>query len=200
MIAYLHGTVLEQQPPMLVLNVAGVGYEIEMPLGDFNQLPERGGQLELFIHMVVREDAQLLFGFRQRNQRELFRSLIKISGVGPKVALAVLSTLSPAELVQCANQQDVAMLSRVPGIGTKTAQRILVELKDKLADQMVVTDDASIKHQSDSKGEAVLALEALGFKRQQVIRVVNSLDGSLSSEDLIRLALRELSGRVLERS
>ena len=133
MIAWLSGTVMSKQPPFLVLNVNGVGYELEAPLSTFYDLPSENESVSLHVHMVVREDAQLLFAFASLSERDLFRSLIKVNGVGPKVALAILSTLSARELMQCMANDDVAQLCRVPGIGKKTAQRLVVEMKDKLA-------------------------------------------------------------------
>ena len=125
MISWLSGVLLEKQAPSLILNVNGVGYQLEAPMTTFYDLPEEGEPTILFVHMVVREDAQLLFGFSSKQQRDLFRSLIKVSGVGPKVALAVLSTLSPQELLQSMADEDVAQLCKVPGIGKKTAQLLV---------------------------------------------------------------------------
>ena len=132
MIAWLKGQLLEKQPPSILLNVNGVGYELEAPMSTFYELPEVGQEVILFVHMVVREDAQLLFAFANKQQRELFRSLIRVNGVGPKVALAILSTLTAQELLSCMINEDVTQLCKVPGIGKKTAQRLVVEMKDRL--------------------------------------------------------------------
>jgi len=132
MIAWLKGQLLEKQAPTILLDVNGVGYELEAPMSTFYELPSVGEQVVVFVHMVVREDAQLLFGFASKQQRELFRSLIRVNGVGPKVALAILSTLSAQELLTCMLNEDVTQLCKVPGIGKKTAQRLVVEMKDRL--------------------------------------------------------------------
>lgn len=200
MIAWLQGVLLEKQAPALLLNVNGVGYELEAPMTTFYDLPAEGEQATLFVHMVVREDAQLLFGFSSRQQRELFRSLVKVNGVGPKVALAVLSTLSAQELLQCMADEDFNLLCKVPGIGKKTAQRLVVEMKDRLEKEF---GDVALEQRtqggaaSNAKNDAIEALVSLGYRSADAGRVVKSLDSELSSEDLIRQALRTLSGNVL---
>jgi len=199
MIAWLKGELLEKQAPGLVLNVNGVGYELEAPMSTFYDLPEVGAQATVFVHMVVREDAQLLFGFTSKQQREMFRSLIRVNGVGPKVALAVLSTLSAQELLQCMANEDVTQLCRVPGIGKKTAQRLVVEMKDRLEKEFgdVALEVSAGESSSNNSRDAIDALVALGYKNVEASRVVKSLDSSISSEELIRQALRVLSGNVL---
>lgn len=199
MIAWLKGELLEKQAPGLVINVNGVGYELEAPMSTFYDLPEVGAQATVFVHMVVREDAQLLFGFTSKQQREMFRSLIRVNGVGPKVALAVLSTLSAQELLQCMANEDVTQLCRVPGIGKKTAQRLVVEMKDRLEKEFgdVSLEVSAGESSSNNARDAIDALVALGYKNAEASRVVKSLDSSLSSEELIRQALRVLSGNVL---
>jgi len=199
MIAWLKGELLEKQAPGLVLNVNGVGYELEAPMSTFYDLPEVGAQATVFVHMVVREDAQLLFGFTSKQQREMFRSLIRVNGVGPKVALAVLSTLSAQELLQCMANEDVTQLCRVPGIGKKTAQRLVVEMKDRLEKEFgdVALEVSAGESSSNNSRDAIDALVALGYKNAEASRVVKSLDSSISSEELIRQALRVLSGNVL---
>ena len=196
MIAWLEGTVIERQAPWILLNVNGVGYELEAPLSVFYDLPAVGSKAQLFAHMVVREDAQLLYGFSERRQRDVFRMLIKMNGIGPKVALAVLSTLSLEELAACAANQDVAVLTKVPGIGQKTALRLLVELQDRLE-----RDFADLSGGGSSAGnqssDAVSALVALGYKSAEATKVVRQLGADLTSEELIRQALRILSGNVL---
>lgn len=200
MIAWLKGELLEKQAPSLLLNVNGVGYELEAPMTTFYDLPAEGEIATLFVHMVVREDAQLLFGFSSRQQRELFRSLIKVNGVGPKVALAVLSTLSAQELLQCMADEDYAQLCKVPGIGKKTAQRLVVEMKDRLEKEF---GDVALEERAQGGGanslrnDAIEALVSLGYRPADASRVVKSLAKDLSSEDLIRQALRTLSGNVL---
>jgi len=199
MIAWLSGVLMNKLPPMILLNVNGVGYELEAPLSTFYELPAVNEQLSLYVHMVVREDAQLLFGFSSQQQRDLFRSLIKVNGVGPKVALAVLSTMSAQELLQCMAQEDYAQLTKVPGIGKKTAQRLVVEMKDRLEKEFadVALEAASADRPSDNRQDAIAALESLGFKSADASRVVRGLANDLSSEELIRQALRTLSGKVL---
>jgi len=200
MIAWLQGTLLEKRLPTLVLNVNGVGYEVEVPMSALADLPEIGHTVTLFIHMVVREDAQLLFGFTSQQQRDLFRSLIKVNGVGPKVALAVLSTLSGEELMSAMATEDVTQLCKVPGIGKKTALRLVVEMKDRLekefgelASGVSTSNEGVVNEQQD----AIAALVALGYKPNEAGRVVKSLAADLSGEEMIRQALRILSGKVL---
>ena len=199
MIAWLKGELLEKQAPSLLLNVNGVGYELEAPMSTFYELPEVGAVATVFVHMVVREDAQLLFGFASRQQREMFRSLIRVNGVGPKVALAMLSTLSAQELMQCLVNEDVTQLCRVPGIGKKTAQRLVVEMKDRLEKEFgdVPLEVSTGESSHNNARDAIDALVALGYKNTEAARVVKSQDGALSSEELIRQALRSLSGNVL---
>jgi len=199
MIAWLEGVLLEKQPPNLLLNVNGVGYQIEAPLSTFYELPAVNKVHKIHVHMVVREDAQLLYGFSDRQQRELFRSLIKVNGVGPKVALAILSTLSVGELVQCMEQEDEAQLTRVPGIGKKTAQRLIVEMKDRLTQEFAdATEKTSASPRTtSSRQDAISALESLGYRASDASRVVRALDDDLTSEELIRSALKTLSGKVL---
>lgn len=198
MIAYLRGRLLEKQPPAMVVEVNGVGYELEAPMTTFYDLPETGGEAVLHVHMVVREDAQKLYGFSRRPQRELFRSLLKVSGVGPRVALAILSTLSAEEFLSCMASEDVARLTHVPGIGQKTAQRLLVELRDRVLKE---TDDAILQSARpepsgpDPVKDAVSALIALGYKPAQASRAVSQVgEKADGSEEIIRQALRLLAG------
>lgn len=199
MIAWLQGVLLEKQAPLLVLNVNGIGYELEAPLSAFYELPAVGEIATLHVHMVVREDAQLLYAFATQQQRDVFRSLIKVNGVGPKVALAVLSTLSLQELMQCMADDDFNLLCKVPGIGKKTAQRLIVELKDRLEKSFgdVVDVSSSAPSSNTDRHDAIAALESLGYKNNDATRVIRALPAELSSEDLIREALKVLSGRVL---
>jgi len=200
MIAWLQGELLNKQPPTILLNVNGVGYELEAPMATFYELPGVGEKTTLFVHMVVREDAQLLFAFSTEQQRELFRSLIRVNGVGPKVALAVLSTLSPQELLQCMHDDDVAALTKVPGIGKKTAQRLLVEMKDRLEKEfadVALEASSSAASKNNDRQDAISALVSLGYKNSDASRVVRGLGNDLSSEEIIRQALRALSGNVL---
>ena len=199
MIAWLKGELLEKRPPLLLINVNGVGYEVEAPVTALADLPGVGEMVTLFIHMVVREDAQLLFGFSSKQQRDLFRSLIKVNGVGPKVALAVLSTLSAAELVSAMAHDDITQLCKVPGIGKKTAQRLVVEMKDRLEKEFgdIATHETAGTPVQNDRQDAIAALLALGYKSSEAERVVKSLPAELTGEEMIRQALRTLSGKVL---
>ncbi len=134
MIGQVHGILLEKQPPQLVVNVNGLGYEIDAPMSTFYQLPDVGLAVKLFTHFVVREDAQQLYGFYTREERSLFRTLLKVNGVGPRMALTILSSVSPDEFVRCVLDNDTASLVRLPGIGKKTAERLVIEMRDKLSD------------------------------------------------------------------
>ena len=201
MIGWLQGIVLEKQAPTVLLNVGGVGYELEAPLSAFYELPAVDEVTILYVHMVVREDAQLLYGFTTQQQRDVFRSLIKVNGVGPKVALAVLSTLSLQELMQCMADENDALLCKVPGIGKKTAQRLIVEMKDRIekafSDVAMNVSATASSTANNARQDAIAALESLGYKNNDATRVVRALPDELSSEDLIRQGLKALSGRVL---
>lgn len=195
MIGRLHGTLLHKSAPTLLLDVNGVGYEVEAPMSTFYELPAVGEIVTLHTHLVVRDDAHLLYGFVREGQRRLFRSLIKVNGVGPRVALAILSGLPDQELLRCIATEDVARLTRVPGIGRKTAERLVVELRDSLAAEpgaapgVSVVTDGSL----DPVGEAVQALQALGYKPNEALRAVRGIDAEgLSSEDIIRQALQAM--------
>lgn len=200
MIGFLRGILLDKQPPFVTLDVNGVGYELEVPMSTLFQLPETGKQLELHTHLVVREDAQLLFGFYSRKDRQMFRELIRLNGVGPKLALALMSGMSGDELIACVHAEDTARLMKVPGVGKKTAERLLVELKGKFKDWDVPagvtlpTADATTTHYSTSaEQDAVSALVSLGFKPAEASKAVRAVFAEdLRSEELIRLALRGL--------
>ena len=201
MIGQLHGILLSKQPPALMLNVQGVGYELEAPMTTFYDLPQEGSELMLHTHLVVREDAQLLFGFSTENQRNLFRHLLKISGIGPRVGLAILSGLSVTEFRLCINCEDVVRLTRVPGIGRKTAERVILELRGKQLPGMSGDEDAIVAGGSDDvRADAISALTALGYRAKDAEKVIGQLaDQSdaaekLSSESLIRQALQTMSG------
>lgn len=198
MIGRLVGELIQKKPPQLLLDVNGVGYEIEASMTTFYELPEVGQRVVLLTHMVVREDAQLLYGFATEAERILFRHLIKINGVGAKLALTILSGMSGAELARCVHENNVAALVKLPGIGKKTAERLIIELRDKLKD---VTPSSAIVSAGDNPvmgeslinpvEEAVSALIALGYKPQEASKMVRGLDNAeLSSEDIIRRALQ----------
>ena len=210
MIGRLQGELIEKHPPQLVIDVRGVGYEVEASMNTFYRLPECGNQVTLFTHFVVREDAQLLYGFIDREERSLFRTLIKANGVGPKLAITILSGISTQEFVRCVNDEDTATLIRLPGVGKKTAERLIVEMKDKikalgLADHGefqlssgVGSDSPAEMVVTDSRAEAESALVALGYKPVQASKAIAQADKLLgsgaSSEDLIRHALRSMVG------
>ncbi|HAY45868.1 MAG TPA: Holliday junction branch migration protein RuvA [Gammaproteobacteria bacterium] len=197
MIAWLSGKLLNKRPPSIVLDVNGVGYELDAPLNVFYELPDLGAEVSLFVHMVVREDAQNLYGFMNVKQRDLFRSLIKVSGIGPKVGLAILSSLTADDLLACVAHEDVATLVAVPGIGKKTAQRLLVELKDKLAKEFgsIAPDTASdgtVGAVSEER-DAIAALIALGYKPADASAAVRGVaEMGMTSEVMIRAALKNI--------
>lgn len=197
MIGRLRGTLAEKQPPHLLLDVGGVGYEVEVPMTTLYRLPAQGEVVTLHTHLVVREDAHLLYGFGEKRERELFRELIRLNGVGPKLALALMSSLEVDELVRCVQAQDTAALVKVPGVGKKTAERLLVELKDRFKAwenlpaiaPLVLPNQASVA--ASAGADAVSALVSLGFKPQEASRAVAAVEGEdLSSEELIRRALK----------
>lgn len=210
MIGRLKGELIEKLPPQLVIDVNGVGYEVEASMNTFYRLPETGKQLTLFTHFVVREDAQLLYGFYDREERSLFRTLIKANGVGPKLAITILSGISTSEFVRCVNDGDTASLVKLPGVGKKTAERLIVEMKDKIkalglesSDEFQLSaadgpDMAAFESVSDSRAEAESALIALGYKPVQATKSIDqahkSLGAGASCEELIRVALRSMVG------
>jgi Holliday junction DNA helicase RuvA len=191
MIGRLTGTLLEKMPPQVLLDVGGVGYEIDVPMSSFYNLPAVGERVTLVTHFVVREDAQQLYGFLSLKERVAFRELIRISGVGPKLALSVLSGMSADELAQCIVMQDAGQLTRVPGIGKKTAERLLLELKGRLADALPqvggVSVGAGVTH------DALGALLALGYSDKEALPALKQLSEGLSLEESIRQALKLLA-------
>lgn len=194
MIGRLMGTLLEKHPPQVLLDVAGVGYEIDVPMSSFYNLPAIGERVTLVTHFVVREDVQQLFGFLSQKERTAFRELIRISGVGPKLALSVLSGMSADDLAQCVVMQDAAQLTRVPGIGKKTAERLLLELKGRLADALPqaggVAVSARVTH------DALGALLALGYSEKEALPAVKQLPEGLSLEEAIRQTLKLLARKA----
>jgi Holliday junction DNA helicase RuvA len=197
-IGRLRGTLAEKQPPHLLLDVNGIGYELEVPMTTLYRLPAVGEPLTLHTHQVVREDAHLLYGFFEKRERELFRELIRLNGVGPKLALALMSGLEVDELVRCVQAQDTAALVKVPGVGKKTAERLLVELKDRFkawesipSIAPLVVEPQLAQAVSSAENDAVSALISLGYKPQEASRAVAAVkEEGMSSEDLIRRALR----------
>lgn len=194
MIGFLRGLVVAKKPPSLLLDVRGVGYEIDAPMSTFYKLPDIGEEVTLYTHLAIREDAHNLFGFLSEAERALFRSLIRVSGVGAKLALAILSGLSAEEFHRCVEAQDTARLVRLPGVGKKTAERLIIEMRDRLPELPLVNlpGAGSLSIPSPSPvDDAVSALIALGFKPQDAHSLVRKVqvDGK-SSEEIIRLALQ----------
>lgn len=200
MIGRISGTLIERTPPNVLIDVSGVGYEIQIPMSCFYSLPEQGESVVLHTHFVVREDAQLLFGFTDKISRELFRELIKANGVGPKLGLTILSGMSASQVLTCVQQSDISSLVTLPGVGKKTAERLVVELKDRLAKFAKSTDvpmpdtahgDLPLNTENNAKQEAIEALTALGYKPAQAEKMVKLVAKPEStSEVLIRDALK----------
>lgn len=196
MIGFLRGILISKSPPQLLLDVHGVGYEVEAPMTTFYDLPALGAEIKLHTHLVVREDAHILFGFASETERLLFRSLIKVNGVGPKLALTVLSGQSVSDFYRCIHNNDIKSLVRLPGVGQKTAERLMIEMRDRLPDielNSQVTEHSQPQQNlaSSAKQEAITALCALGYKPQDAQRMVQAFDvADKSCEDIIRLALR----------
>lgn len=195
MIGWLKGRVVDkQQPGKLVIDVQGVGYDVETSLQTFFQIEALTGEIALHVHTVVREDALLLYGFFDKEERALFRALIKVNGVGPKMAIAILSSITPEAFVQCIHQQNTTLLTRLPGIGKKTAERLVVEMKDSIEKLSGASGQMPLYTQSGERDEAIRALEALGYKPHEAAKVVHKLDdGSKTCEQFIRQALQVLS-------
>jgi Holliday junction DNA helicase RuvA len=193
-IGHLRGRLAAKHPPQLVVDVGGVGYELEAPMSTFYSLPATGAEVQLHTHLVVREDAHVLYGFGTERERSLFRELIKVSGVGPRIALAILSGVSVDEFQRCVDGQDVAALVRVPGIGRKTAERLVIEMRDRLKGLTGATTSAAPGAAGAAAGaqaEAFAALVALGYRPNEVTRLLQKVDPSVTStEELIRHALR----------
>ena len=189
MIGRLTGTLLEKNPPQVLLDVGGVGYEVDVPMSTFYNLPANGEQLSLLTHFVVREDGQFLYGFTTHEERYAFRQLIKISGIGARMALAVLSGLSVGDLAQAIARQESGRLVKVPGIGKKTAERLLLELKGKLADALPPSGAVA----PDSQHDILNALLALGYNDREAAAAMKPLAAGVSTSDGIRQALKHLS-------
>lgn len=204
MIGRLRGTLIEKQPPEILLDVCGVGYEVQLPMTSFYELPLVGDEITLFTHFVVREDAQLLYGFIDKRSRSLFRELLKANGVGPKLALAILSGMSASQFVQAVEREEIGNLIKLPGVGKKTAERLVVEMKDRLKGwsegalftpytDAVSVSDANTMEPSGIEGEAISALLALGYKPQQAsMAVARVYKEDMKVEAVIREALRSM--------
>lgn len=190
MIGRLSGILLEKTPPLVLIDCNGVGYEVEVPMSTFYNLPELGAKVSLLTHFVVREDAQLLYGFGSEQEKHTFRQLLKVNGIGAKSALSILSGVSIEELVQAVSMQEVGMLTRIPGIGKKTAERLLLELKDKFG----AAGAAAVGNQPTSATHDVLnALIALGYNEREALQAVKQLSADASVTDGIKQALKLLS-------
>ena len=189
MIGRLTGTLAEKNPPQLLIDLNGVGYEVDVPMSTFFNLPGLGERVVLLTHFVVREDAQVLYGFLTHEERATFRQLVKISGVGPRTALSILSGLSVNELAQAVSLQETGRLVKVPGIGKKTAERLLLELKGKLADAIA----AAAAVQGDAQGDILQALVALGYSDREAAAALKALPAGVGVSEGIKLALKALA-------
>jgi holliday junction DNA helicase RuvA len=194
MIGFLRGRLAVKQPPTLTVDVNGVGYEMEAPMSTFYGLPAAGESVALFTHLVVREDAHILYAFGTDGERRLFRGLLKVSGVGPKIALGILSGASVDDFLRTIEAEDVAMLTRIPGIGRKTAERVIIEMRDsvkKLSVPSMAGGPAGADTAMSPQSEAFSALVALGYKPPEVTRLLKAVDEpGLTTTEIIRRALR----------
>jgi Holliday junction DNA helicase RuvA len=189
-IGLLRGRILGKQPPQLLIDVNGVGYEVDVPMTAFYNLPAVGAEVTLFTHLAVREDAHTLYGFLQLSDRDLFRNLLRVNGVGARLALGILSGMEAAQFIACVHAEDATALVRLPGIGKKTAERLIIELRDRLPAAGVA---AGVRPQRAASPveDAVSALVGLGYKPQEASRMVRAIDAAeLSSEEIIRHALQ----------
>ena len=207
MIGLLRGILLEKQPPEVLLDVSGVGYEIQLPMSSFYPLPDIGQEAIIYTHFVVREDAQLLYGFADKHERAMFRELIKVNGVGPKLALAILSGMSANQFVQCIHNDAVSTLVKLPGVGKKTAERLVVEMKDRLknwvgsdlltpeGDKMAFENPIETNFVvNNAKDEAISALISLGYKPATAEKVVaKNYQAEMDCETLIRMSLKSMA-------
>ncbi len=193
MIGFIRGRLVEKKPPLLLVDVAGIGYEIEVPLSTLYELPETGEEVALKTHLLVREDAHVLFGFASDAERGLFRSLLKISGVGARLAMAILSGTSVDGFVRCVEEKDTASLVKIPGVGKKTAERLVMEMRDRLNELGHIPGlGRSGSGPSEPADEAFGALVALGYKPAEVTRMIASVDSSdMDTENLIRQVLKQ---------
>lgn len=198
MIGRLRGTLLVKQAPQLLIDVNGIGYEVSAPMSTFYSLPEIGETITLHTHLVVREDAHTLYGFATENERAMFRALIKVNGVGAKLALTILSGISADDFILCVMDNDIAGLTRLPGVGKKTAERLIIEMRDKLKDWGAAATSESpnlaLVQPADAVADAVSALIALGYKPPEASKMVRVVDAKdLPSEEIIRQALQAVA-------
>jgi Holliday junction DNA helicase RuvA len=192
LIGFLRGTLALRQPPIIVLDVNGVGYELAAPMSTFYELPAVGDELTLLTHLLVREDAQVLYGFISEEERLLFRNLLRVTGIGAKIALAILSGISADGFAHCVRAEDTATLIKVPGIGRKTAERLIVEMRDRIDSASAGAGaTAALTTTGKPAGEAYGALVALGYKPAETTRLLKGIDtDGLNAEQIIRLALK----------
>lgn len=192
MIGSLRGRIAAKAPPQLLIEVGGVGYELEAPMSTFYGLPGVGEEVRLLTHLVVREDAQILYGFATAAERHLFRNLLKVSGVGPKIALAILSGTTVEGFASCVTTNDVSSLTKIPGVGRKTAERLVIEMRDRLSAEETGLPAIAATTTAGAEGEAFSALVALGYKPAEATRLIKAVAGAgeVETEELIRRALQ----------
>jgi Holliday junction DNA helicase RuvA len=202
MIGFLRGRLTAKHPPQLLVDVGGVGYELEAPMSTFYGLPATGAEVSLFTHLVVREDAHILFAFGTERERKLFRELLKVSNVGPKLALALLSGMNVESFLACIEAQDVDTLVRIPGVGRKTAERLVVEMRDRIKGFGAIpglvstSGGAAAETTAGPQSEAFSALVSLGYKPPEVVRLLKSVDSSVqTTEEIIRKALQAAAAK-----
>jgi Holliday junction DNA helicase RuvA len=194
MIGSLRGQLMSKQAAQIIIECQGVGYEVETPMSTFLDLPSVGDELFLHTHLLVREDAQILYGFGSLEERALFRMLLKISGVGAKMGLAILSTMSVADFQRCVEYEDAATLVKIPGVGKKTAERLIIEMRDKIEMAPAAPGTRKVTVEASPRSEAVDALVALGYKVGEVNKLIGAMDvDGRSAEDIIRQALRQVA-------
>lgn len=193
MIGTLRGCLTIKQAPQIVVECAGVGYEVETPMSTFLELPKTGTDVFLYAHLLVREDAQILYGFLSDDERVMFRTLLKVNRVGAKMALAILSAMSTNDFRRCVEFEDTSTLSKIPGVGKKTAERLIIEMRDRIGAALPKGGKAvAISAEANAKNEAVDALVALGYKPKEVSRLLDRLElDDKSAEDIIRMALKQ---------
>jgi len=192
MIGSLRGKLTAKQAPQIIIECEGVGYEVETPMSTFLDLPALGENLFLHTHLLVREDAQILYGFASEQERTFFRTLLKISGVGAKMGLAILSAMSVADFQRCVEYEDAASLVKIPGVGKKTAERLIIEMRDKIDTSTVAPGARKVAVEASPRSEAVDALISLGYKASEVNKLIGAMDvDGQSAEDIIRRALRQ---------
>ena len=194
MISSLRGRLTFKQAPQIVVECAGVGYEVETPMSTFLELPLVGTELFLHTHLVVREDAQILFGFASTDERSMFRTLLKVNRVGAKMALGILSAMTTADFRRCVEQEDTVSLSKIPGVGKKTAERLIIEMRDRIDAAAANGGAVALSVEATARNEAIDALVALGYKPKEVSSLVSTLQtDDKSAEDIIRLALKQVA-------